>query len=70
MSYKKSIDPHSKFKLIEKLLTELKELMIVCKKNLYYIQKLWKLAQNKDVKSPSYVSSNKVWLNTKYIKTH
>ena len=41
---------------------------IYCK-NLFYTQKLQKRAYNKGVKTRSYNSSNKVWLNSKYIKT-
>ena len=43
--------------------------MIVCRKNLYHVQKLQKQAHNKGVKPRSYVSGKQVWLNSKYIKT-
>ena len=56
-------------KLVDKLLAELTELIIVCHKNLYHAQELSKQANNKGVKSWSYVPGNKIWLNTKYIKT-
>ena len=69
MSYKDNIDPRSKFKSADKLSAELKELMIVCRKNLYHAQELQKQAYNKGVKSWSYAPGNKVWLNAKYIKT-
>ena len=69
MFYKKDIDPHFKFKSIDKLSTELRKLMIVCRKNLHYIQKLEKQAYNKGVKPRSYAFSDKIWLNSKYIKT-
>ena len=42
--------------------------MIVCRKNLYYAQKLQKRANNKGVKPRSYAPNDKVWLNSKYIK--
>ena len=42
--------------------------MIVCKKNLYHAQELWKRAHNKGIKPKSYVFGDKVWLNSKYIK--
>ena len=42
MSYKKKFDPRSKFKLAEKLSAELKELMILCRENLYHTQELQK----------------------------
>ena len=38
------------------------------KKNLHYAQELQKQAHNKGVKPRSYVSNNKVWLNSRYIK--
>ena len=69
MSYKNNVNPHSKFKLADKLLTELRELMIVCRKNFYYTQKLQKWAYDKGVKPRSYIPSDKIWLNSKYIKT-
>ena len=43
--------------------------MIVYWKNLYYTQKLQKQAYNKGVKPSSDALDNKVWLNSKYIKT-
>ena len=38
MSYKKDVDLYSKSKSANKLLAELRKLMIVCIKNLYYAQ--------------------------------
>ena len=69
MSYKEEVDPRSKFKSADKLLAELRELMIFCQKNLYHAQKLQKRAHDKGVKPRSYFSSDKIWLNSKYIKT-
>ena len=43
--------------------------MIVCRKNLHYAQELQKQAHNKGVKPRSYAPYDKVWLNSKYIKT-
>ena len=43
--------------------------MIVCRENLYHAQELQKRAHNKGVKPRSYAPNNKVWLNSKYIKT-
>ena len=40
ISYKKKVDPRSKLKSADKLSMELRELMIICQKNLYHIQKL------------------------------
>ena len=43
--------------------------MIVCLKNLHHVQELQKCAYDKGVKPQSYVPGEKVWLNSKYIKT-
>ena len=67
--YKENINLRSQFKLADKLSAELRELMIVCRESLYYAQKLQKQAYNKGVKPWSYTPSEKVWLNSKYIKT-
>ena len=40
MSYKEDVDPRSKSKLADELSAELKELIIVCRKNLRHIQEL------------------------------
>ena len=69
MSYNKKDDPHSKSKSTDKLLAELKKLRMVCWENLYHAQELQKQAHNKDVKPKNYASNDKIWLNSKYIKT-
>ena len=69
MSYKNDVNSCSKSKLADKLLAKLRELMIIYWKNLHHAQKLQKRAYNKGVKPRSYASGNKVWLNSKYIKT-
>ena len=69
MLYKDNVNFCSKFKLVNKLSTKLRKLMIICKKNLHHAQKLQKRAQNKNVKPKSYAFSNKLWLNSKYIKS-
>lgn len=43
--------------------------MLVCSKNLFFVKKLQKQANNKDVKFWSYIFSNKISLNNKYIIT-
>ena len=68
MSYKDNVDPRSKSKSADNLSAELRELMIVCRENLYHAQELQKWAHNKGVKPRSYASGDKVWLNSKYIK--
>ena len=69
MSYKEKVDPHSQSKSADELSKELRELMVMYRKNLYHTQKLLKQAYNKRVKPRSYVLSKKVWLNSKFIKT-
>ena len=69
MSYKEEVDLRSKSKSADKLLAELRELMIVCRENLYYAQKLQKRAHVKGIEPRSYALGDKVWLNSKYIKT-
>ena len=69
MSYKKDVEPRSKSKSANELSAELRKLMIVCRKNLYHAQEFQKRAHNKGVKPRSYAFDNKVWLNSKYIKT-
>ena len=69
MSYEEEVDPRPKLKLADKLSAELRELMFVCQKNLHHVQKLQKWAYDKGVKHRTYASSDKIWLNSKYIKT-
>ena len=70
MLYKKKVNSRSQSKSADKLLAELRKLMIVCCKNLYYVQKLQKRVHDKGVKPKSYVLNEKVWLNNnKYIRT-
>ena len=69
MSYEDDVDPRSKSKSADKLSAKLKELMIVCRENLYHAQELQKQVHNKGVKPRSYVPGNKIWLNSNHIKT-
>ena len=69
MSYEEEFDSHSKSKSEDKLSVELRELIISCHMNFHYTQKLQKRAHNKGVKPWSYTLDEKVWLNSKYIKT-
>ena len=69
MSYEEDVKPRSKSKSADELSAKLRELMIVCQKNLHHAQELQKRAHNKGVKSRSYAPGDKVWLNSKYIKT-
>ena len=68
VSYKEDVNHHSQSKLADKLSAELRELIIVCRENLHYTQKLQKRAYDNGVKPWSYVSGEKVWLNNKYHK--
>ena len=43
--------------------------MIICKENLHPTQELQKQVHDKAIKSKNYVFGDKVWLNSKYIKT-
>ena len=43
--------------------------MAVCKENLKHDQELQKQAYNKETKPTSYAPYEKVWLNSRYIKT-
>ena len=69
MSYKDDVDLCSKSKLADDLSAELRELIIVCRENFYHAQELQKRAHNKGVKPRNYTPGDKVWLNSKYIKS-
>ena len=69
MLYKEDIDSRSKSKSTDKLLVKLRKLIIICQENLYHTQEILKRAHNRVVKPWSYIPSNKLWLNSKYIKT-
>ncbi len=68
VSFKEDVDPHSRSCSINELAEELRKLMEVCCQNFLYTQELQKRTHNKGVKSRSYASGEKVWLNSKYIK--
>ena len=69
VSYKENVEPHSKSKTANELTKELRNLMAASRKNLQHAQKLQKQAHNKETKPRNYVPGEKVWLNSKYIKT-
>ena len=69
VSFEEDIDPCSGSRSPNKLVEELKELIEVCCQNIFHAQELQKRAHNKRVKSCSYAPGEKVWLNSKYIKT-
>ena len=67
--FKEDIDPRSRSCFANKLAKKLKELREVCCQNLFHAQKLQKSTYNKKIKSRSYAPGEKIWLNSKYIKT-
>ena len=69
ISFEEDTDPCSRSKTANKLSAELQELIAICWENLLHAQELQKRAHDKGVKPRSYAPGNKVWLNSKYIKT-
>ena len=69
VSFQKDTNPCSQSKTAKKLSSESRELMIVCRKNFHHTHKLQKRAHDKGVKPKIYAPGDKVWLNSKYIKT-
>ena len=69
VSFKEDTNPRSRLKTADKLSAELQELMTICREKLHHAQKLQKRPHDKGVKPRSYASSDKVWFNSKYIKT-
>lgn len=67
--YKKCVDSCSRSKTIDVLTKKHGNLMTTYRKNLKHAQKLLKQAYNKGTKPRSYVFSETIWLNIKYIKT-
>ena len=67
--FKEDTDLCSRLKTADELLAELQELITVCRENLHHAQELQKQAHNKGMKLKSYAPGDKVWLNSKYIKT-
>ena len=67
--FEKDVDCRLKSRSANELIEELRELIEVCYQNLLYAKELQKKAHNKGVKSHNYALSEKVWLNSKYIKT-
>ena len=65
MSYKEEVKLCFQSKSADKLLVELRELMIICWENLYHAQEFQERAHNKGVKPQSYAYGEKIWLNNK-----
>ena len=69
VSYEKDIDPRFRSEAADELIKELRNLMAVYRENLQHAQELQKRAHNKGTKPRSYTPDEKIWLNSKYIKT-
>ena len=69
ISYKENVNFHSRSKAADELTKELRNLMAAWRENLQHAQELQKRAHDKETKPRSYAPSEKVWLNSKYIKT-
>ena len=69
VSFKDKYNSYFRFFLAKRLAIELRELMNVCRQNFLYAQDLQKQVYDKGVKSRSYLSGEKVWLDSKHIKT-
>ena len=69
ISYEEDINARYKSNSADKFWMELRKLMTVCRENLHHAQELQKQAYNKAMKPKGYAFDNKVWLNSKYIKT-
>ncbi len=67
--FKEDLKPYLRSWSTDKLAEELRKLMEVCYQSLLHVQELQKKVYNKEVKPCSYASSEKIWLNSKYIKT-
>ena len=67
--FQKDINFRFRLKSADELSAELRDLMTVCRENLHHAQEFQKQAHNKGVKLKNYVFDDKVWFNSKYIKT-
>ena len=67
--FKDNVDSCSKSCSADELAKELREMIEICQQHLLHAQELQKRAYDKGVKPRSYAPSEKVWLNSKYIKT-
>ena len=70
VSFEENTDSRSQSKTAKKLSSKLRKLMNICRENLHHAQELQKQAYNKGVEPRSYAPGDKVWLNSKYIKTN
>ena len=69
VSYEKNLDSYLQLKIAEEISSELRNLIAAYQQNLYHAQEIQKQAHNKRVKPQSYAPGEKIWLNSKYLKT-
>ncbi len=69
VSFEEDVNSRSRSRSANELSEELRELIEVCCQNLLHAQELQKRAHDKGVKNCSYAPGEKVWLNSRYIKT-
>ena len=67
--FKEDINSCFLSKSADKLLAKLQDLMTVCWENRHHAQELQKRTHNKGFKPKSYAPGDKIWLNSKYMKT-
>ena len=67
--FEKDTDLYFQSKTAKKLFSKIRKFITVCWEKLYHNQNVQKRANNKGVKPKSYAPGDKVWLNSKYIKT-
>ena len=69
VSFEDKFDVRFRSSLSKELAMELRELINICHQNLLHAQDLQKQANNKRLKLWNYTPNEKVWLNSRYIKT-
>ena len=69
VSYKEDVNPRSRSKAANEMTKKLRNLMAAYRENLQHTQELQKRAHDKRIKPRSYAPDEKIWLNSKYIKT-
>ena len=69
VSFENDVNPCSRSRSANELAKELRKLMEICQQNLLHAQELQKGAHDKGVEPQSYAPGEKVWLNSKYIRT-
>ena len=67
--FEENTNPCFQLKTAKELSSKLRELIIIYQKNFDYAQELQKQVHDKGVKLRNYALSDKIWLNSKYLKT-